>query len=63
MQLLAMELLGPYSQLIRGSKYAYEHGRWQESFLTSRGMSIATGTPEIKRNIIGMRVLGLPRSY
>jgi len=63
LQLLAMELLGPYSQLMRGSKYAFEHGRWQDSFLQSRGSSIATGTPEIKRNIIGMRVLGLPRSY
>ena len=63
MQFFAMELQGPYSQLMRGSKYAIEHGRWQFSFLLSRGMSLATGTPEIKRNIIGQRILGLPRSY
>jgi len=63
LQLFAMEVLGPYSQLMRDSKYAIEHGKWQYSFLRSRGNSIETGTPEIKRNIIGMRVLGLPRSY
>lgn len=63
LQYFAMELQGPYSQLVRGSKYAIEHGRWQYSFLRSRGNTIETGTPEIKRNIIGQRVLGLPRSY
>jgi len=60
-QNFAMELQGPYSQLVRGSKYAIEHGKWQYSFLRSRGNSIETGTPEIKRNIIAQRLLGLPR--
>jgi len=62
-QYLVMELQGPYSQLTRGSKHAIEYGRWQHSFLRSRGNSIETGTPEIKRNVIGQRILGLPRSY
>ena len=61
LQDFVMHLQGPYSQLVRGSKYAIEHGRAQYSFLRSRGNSIETGTPEIKRNIIAQRVLGLPR--
>ena len=33
----------------------------QRSFVGSPGMSIAGGTDQIQRNIIGDRVLGLPR--
>jgi alkylation response protein AidB-like acyl-CoA dehydrogenase len=58
---LAMELQGPYSRLVRNSKYAVDHGRWQYGFLRSRANTIETGTAEIKRNIIAQRVLGLPR--
>jgi len=61
MQDFAMQLQGPYSQFMRGAKYAIDHGRWQYSFLLSRGMSIATGTSEIQRNVIAQRGLGLPR--
>ena len=57
----AMYLQGPYSRLVRGSKNAYEHGWWQRAFLNSRGTTLATGTSEIKRNIIAQRTLGLPR--
>ena len=56
-----MYLEGPYSQLVRGSKYAIDGGNWQRSFLASRGRTIMTGTSEIKRNIIAQRTLGLPR--
>lgn len=63
LQDFAMQLQGPYSRLMRGSKYAIEQGKWQYSFLQSRGMSIATGTSEIQRNVIAQRGLGLPRSY
>ena len=61
MQDFAMYLQGPYSRLVRGSKYAYENGYWQRSFLNSRGTTLATGTSEIKRNVIAQRTLGLPR--
>jgi alkylation response protein AidB-like acyl-CoA dehydrogenase len=61
MQNFAMTLQGPYSRLMKGSKYAVENGRWQRSFLSSRGDTIMTGTSEIKRNIIAQRTLGLPR--
>jgi alkylation response protein AidB-like acyl-CoA dehydrogenase len=61
LQDLAMEIQGPYSRLVRGSKHVVDHGRWQYGFLRSRGNTIETGTSEIKRNIIAQRVLGLPR--
>ena len=61
LQDFALQLEGPYSRLMRGSKYAIEHGRWQQSFLSARSSSIATGTSEIQRNVIAQRALGLPR--
>jgi alkylation response protein AidB-like acyl-CoA dehydrogenase len=58
---LAMELQGPYSQLMHGSEHAVQEGSWQYSFLRSRSATIAAGTAEIQRNIIAERVLGLPK--
>jgi len=60
MQELGMELQGPYSQLMHDSKHAIP-GDWQYSFLRSRAGTIYSGTSEIQKNIIGERVLGLPR--
>jgi alkylation response protein AidB-like acyl-CoA dehydrogenase len=59
---LVMELEGPASQLMRGSPYAVESGRWQHHFLRSRANTIEAGTSEIQRNIIAERVLGLPKA-
>jgi alkylation response protein AidB-like acyl-CoA dehydrogenase len=61
LQELAMEIQGPYSQLVRGSDWAVEEGLWQHAFLRSRANSIEGGTTEIQKNIIGERVLGLPK--
>jgi alkylation response protein AidB-like acyl-CoA dehydrogenase len=61
LQEFALYLEGPYSRLVRGSKYAVNNGSWQRAFLSSRGNTIMTGTSEIKRNIIAQRTLGLPR--
>jgi alkylation response protein AidB-like acyl-CoA dehydrogenase len=61
LQEVAQELLGPYGQLGRGTPWAVDQGMWQYSFLRSRGNSIEGGTTEIQRNIIGERVLGLPK--
>jgi alkylation response protein AidB-like acyl-CoA dehydrogenase len=61
LQELAMEIQGPYSQLARGSDWAVDGGVWQYSFLRSRANSIEGGTTEIQKNIIGERVLGLPK--
>jgi alkylation response protein AidB-like acyl-CoA dehydrogenase len=61
LQELAMEIQGPYSQLARGAAAAVDGGVWQYSFLRSRANSIEGGTTEIQKNIIGERVLGLPK--
>ncbi|MBI1848398.1 MAG: acyl-CoA dehydrogenase [Candidatus Rokubacteria bacterium] len=60
LQELAMELQGPYAQL-RGSDWAVDGGLWQYTFLRSRANSIEGGTTEVQKNIIGERVLGLPK--
>jgi alkylation response protein AidB-like acyl-CoA dehydrogenase len=61
LQELAMEIEGPYSQLLKGSPWAVADGLWQHTFLRSRANSIEGGTTEIQKNIIGERVLGLPK--
>jgi alkylation response protein AidB-like acyl-CoA dehydrogenase len=52
---LALELLGPGSQLLEGDAF------WQRTQLRSRGNTIEAGTSEILRNVVAERVLGLPR--
>ena len=61
LQELAMEIEGPFSQLTKGSRWAVADGLWQHTFLRSRANSIEGGTTEIQKNIIGERVLGLPK--
>jgi alkylation response protein AidB-like acyl-CoA dehydrogenase len=58
---IGMEILGPYSQLVKGSKWAVDSGRWPRAFLWSRAGTIYAGSSEIQRNIIAERVLGMPR--
>ncbi|MEW6296256.1 MAG: acyl-CoA dehydrogenase [Thermodesulfobacteriota bacterium] len=57
----AMELLGPYSQCALGEELGVHRGYWSRRALGSRLYTIAGGTSEIMRNIIGDRVLGLPK--
>ena len=57
----AMELLGPYAVLEKGSPFAVDHARWSRRALGARAGTIAAGTNEIQRGIIGERVLGLPK--
>ncbi len=61
LQELAMEIQGPFAQLMKGSSWAVADGLWQHTFLRSRANSVEGGTTEIQRNIIGERVLGLPK--
>jgi alkylation response protein AidB-like acyl-CoA dehydrogenase len=59
---LAVDLLGPAGTLIDGYEPA-ERGDWSltRAFVSSPAGTIAGGTSAIQRNIIGERVLGLPR--
>jgi alkylation response protein AidB-like acyl-CoA dehydrogenase len=59
--LFATELLGPYAQLMQGSSYAVDNGRWPRSALWYRLLTIGGGTSEIQRGILGDRLLGLPK--
>jgi len=56
---LEMELMGPWSEVLAGRPYELEE--FESSFLLSRAETIYTGSTEIQKNIIGERVLGLPR--
>ena len=39
----------------------FERGRWQGAFLYQWASRLGGGTDQIQRNVIGERVLGLPR--
>ena len=58
---LAVEILGPYGQLMEGDALAPDDGQWSHALLWSRAATIYAGSSEIQRNIIAERVLGLPR--
>jgi len=64
------EILGPYGQLFEGlpNEWALDtaatrdgEGNWAYNFLWSRAGTIYSGSSEIQKNIIGERVLRLPR--
>jgi alkylation response protein AidB-like acyl-CoA dehydrogenase len=58
---MALAMQGPGSQVISGSARSTQEGFWQHQFLRAKGSTIEAGTSEIQRNIIGERVLGLPK--
>ena len=59
---MAVDILGPYAELLPESDgYGDDIGTWMKSFLRARANSIEGGTTEILLNIVGERVLGLPR--
>jgi alkylation response protein AidB-like acyl-CoA dehydrogenase len=57
----ATEILGPYAQISHGSSWAPDEGQWEFYELLARASGIRAGTSEILRNILGERVLGLPK--
>src|SRR5215470_5745428 len=67
---LAEEILGPYAQLTDGVPAEFrlevdtaigDHGTWAYAFLWSRAGTIYAGSSEIQKNVIGERILGLPK--
>ena len=57
----AGELLGPRVLVNRPSLAVPDGPRWYNRVVSARQYTIAGGTSEIQRNIIGERVLGLPK--
>jgi alkylation response protein AidB-like acyl-CoA dehydrogenase len=58
---VATEVLGPASQVAPGSPWAPDEGQWEFYALLAQASGIRAGTSEILRNILGERVLGLPK--
>jgi len=61
LQCLAIEILGTDSVAWSGDASGATHAKYAREFLRTRANSIEGGTSEIQRNIVGERVLGLPR--
>ncbi len=57
----ALAVLGPGALLMTPDDHAIDGGRWALNALSTRANSIMGGTSEIQRNVIGERLLGLPR--
>jgi alkylation response protein AidB-like acyl-CoA dehydrogenase len=67
---VGLEILGPYGQLMPGSPddvteevstSSGEPGTFATAYLWSRAGTIYSGSSEIQKNVIGERVLGLPK--
>lgn len=59
---LAVEVEGAGASLYLGDDNAPAGGQWPMAYMNSYGMTIAAGTSEVQRNILGERVLGLAKS-
>jgi alkylation response protein AidB-like acyl-CoA dehydrogenase len=58
---LAVEIQGSRGALMKGEGLVPEEGRWQRLALSWPEVVIGGGTPNVQRNIIAERVLGLPK--
>ena len=61
-QLFAMEIARAVQpDGISSAPFAIDKGKWSFRMLAARGGTIAAGSNQIQHNIIGERVLGLPK--
>jgi alkylation response protein AidB-like acyl-CoA dehydrogenase len=58
----ALEVEGAYGSLYLGDARAPDAAEWPLAYMNSYGITIAAGTSEIQRNILGERVLGLAKT-
>ena len=57
----ALDLAGTHALLRDRGPYGAETPLWADGYLFARALTVGGGTSEVQRNIIGERVLGLPR--
>ena len=62
LQQIAYEVEGAQSTLYVNDENSPAAGRWKLAYMNSFGVTIAAGANEVQRNILGERVLGLPKS-
>ncbi len=58
---LMKDLRGAHAMLGEQNEHTEEDDVWHWSYLFSRALTIGGGTSEVQRNIIGERLLGLPK--
>lgn len=59
---LALDIEGAAASLYMGDELAPDGGQWPLAYMNSFGFTIAAGTSEVQRNILGERVLGMAKS-
>jgi len=59
---MALEVEGAHASLYLRDERAPDGAEWPLAYLNSYGITIAAGTSEIQRNILGERVLGLAKT-
>ncbi len=59
---VAMSVLGPAASLYVGDEHARADGKWALGYMNTYTGTISGGSSEIQRNILGERVLGLPKT-
>ena len=59
---LGVDIAGARSTLYKQDGAAPDKGHWPLAYMNSYGFTISAGSNEIQRNILGERVLGMPKS-
>ena len=59
---VALQVEGAHASLYVGDEAAPDDAIWPLAYMNSYGVTIAAGSSEIQRNILGERVLGMAKS-